>query len=151
MAEVATEVPLAPSAAVKTSESGRKSFTFQAFAERTYGTPSILGWWPSLMEDAAAELQAMKDVPRVPSLVKAVDLFEAAAQGKSSVHSEVVFEQVLPAAGLPTEGLAVEDEIRALRECGGTSLEFKHFVTFLTKLCALVSEDESRAQAVDQE
>ena len=30
----------------------RSDMTLQAFLEHIYGTPTILGWWPSLMEDA---------------------------------------------------------------------------------------------------
>merc|ERR1719326_2698578 len=78
----AMEIPLVPVITVKSTSGVSKSgLDFERFAEHVYGTPKILGWWPDLMEDAAAALASAGD--DVPSLTVASQLFETAAEGKS--------------------------------------------------------------------
>ena len=42
----------------------RSDMTLQAFLEHIYGTPTILGWWPSLMEDAVGMGWMCPDISR---------------------------------------------------------------------------------------
>eukprot|EP00913_Durusdinium_trenchii_P030268 g28358.t1 len=47
--DLCAQVPLAPLDRVRSSL--HCDLTLQAFLEHVYGTPTILGWWPSLMEE----------------------------------------------------------------------------------------------------
>jgi len=126
----AMEIPLVPVIAVKsTSGISKSGLDFERFAEHVYGTPKILGWWPDLMEDAAAALAAAGD--DVPSLTVASQLFETAAEGKSAVDCQMILENVVPALQLSAEG-KVEEELHAL---GAKKLDFKAFAQLLCKIC----------------
>ena len=71
-------------------QSVRGELSLQSFLEHVYGTPTILGWWPSLMEDAAECLGAQLPV--------AVACFES-VQRKGLVELQDLYDVVLPMLG----------------------------------------------------
>jgi len=135
----AIEVPIAPLAALKATLRTDR-FTFQDFAERIYGSPTVVGWWPGLMEDAVVLLDTFAELPGLPCLRSLVAIFECAAGGKSYVGgASAMLEKVLVSAGLPTEGYVVEAELSAL---GTAELGFQDFVEWLGQLCLKLREVE---------
>jgi len=136
---LAPKIPLGPSADLKVSLRKEKALSFQAFAERIYGTPTICGWWPSLMEDLVVLLQEASHVKCLPSLSRLLEVFESASAGKTSINAETILEKVLAELNLPTEGLVVEGELSALR---GEELEFKAFVPWMKQLCTILHDTE---------
>lgn len=144
-------IPVAPTATVRSSISSgsQKSMGFQEFARRFYGTPTILGWWPSLMEDVAgsweeAESRLELQSARLPNLAHVASLFENGAQGKSAIGAAVLLSDTLPALGLPVDGGAVEVAFATIR--GTPSLEFDEFVRWLADLYADLAREEQETK-----
>lgn len=137
--QATAEVPLIPSAEVEASQAGAQNVGFQAFAALVYGTPRVLGLWPTLMEDAASVLRATDGLASLPTLPRLAQLFEEVADGKSTMSAHALLERALPSLGLPTEGPVVELEFVEIR--GDTALDFKAFVAWLGGLCVRLSEE----------
>jgi len=133
-------VPVGPMVAVIAPIGKQQVFTFQNFAHRVYGTPTLLGWWPSLMEDTAALWAAPGRSARLPGLPDLVAFFEGAAKGASSIGGEALLEEVLPALGLPTEGQVAEQAFAEILGVG--SLDLFHFAEWLSRFCARLSQLE---------
>jgi hypothetical protein len=144
--QAATKVPLLPHVVKATVGSSNLSFT--GFAARVYGTPTILGWWPSQMEDVTQHLEQLGPVPGLPDLKKLVELFEEATGGKKSITPQVILDVLLPAASLPTEGTIVESEIIAL---GTKELGFLDLVEWLGRLCVTLQEERQEKEAEEKE
>jgi len=141
--EACAEVPVAPVATVRSSLSfANDGLTLQSFMEHIYGTPTILGWWPSLMEESAARL-AQSDMPRLPSLVQAAAIFEVGAEGRTTMSIQALHDTVLPALGIMTEGAVVESKFSELN--GSPPLQFADFVEWLRELCSELAEAEADA------
>jgi hypothetical protein len=135
-------VPVGPISAVIASLSGgkRQELTFQDFAQHVYGTPTMLGWWPSLMEETAALWAAPGHSALLPGLLELVSLFEGAAHGASGVGGEALLQEVLPALGLPTEGEVAEEAFTEIH--GEGLLDLHTFAMWLSCFCARVSQRE---------
>ncbi|CAK9079407.1 unnamed protein product [Durusdinium trenchii] len=122
--DLCAQVPLAPLDRVRSSL--HCDLTLQAFLEHVYGTPTILGWWPSLMEEAASHISgsglALSDLCRV---------FEMVAK-RGSVELQDLHDVVLPALELPTEGEVVEEKFAELH--GSAPLTFRTFAKWLADL-----------------
>jgi hypothetical protein len=149
MLQVLAKVPVGPAKDVEASLSGDKSskFGFAAFTRRIYGSPTNLGWWPSLMEDTAcmwceASFQELKP----PSLQDLLFYYELGAEGTSGVTSEGILKKVLPAWQQPVEGEAVEDLFAEIR--GDTPLSFKHFAIWMRRYfeAVLVASHQKQAE-----
>lgn len=135
LAKSLRDVPVGPSAAVFASLSGggkAQKLNFQQFAEHIYGTPTLLGWWPSLMERAAAERYSLGDVALLPGLVGLLALFESSAGGDTKIGKDTLLQITLPTAGLPVEGVVVEDAFAELRF--DEALEFPAFAGWVSKI-----------------
>eukprot|EP00441_Pelagodinium_beii_P044104 CAMPEP_0197651984 /NCGR_PEP_ID=MMETSP1338-20131121/34173_1 /TAXON_ID=43686 ORGANISM="Pelagodinium beii, Strain RCC1491" /NCGR_SAMPLE_ID=MMETSP1338 /ASSEMBLY_ACC=CAM_ASM_000754 /LENGTH=561 /DNA_ID=CAMNT_0043226763 /DNA_START=45 /DNA_END=1727 /DNA_ORIENTATION=+ len=138
--EVCAELPLAPVATVKSSLSfANDGLTLQSFMEHTYGTATILGWWPSLMEESAAKLAQSK--VHLPSLAKAAAIFEVAAEGRNTISIQALHDTALPALGIMPEGAIVEAKFWELN--GSAPLQFPDFVEWLGELCGDLAEAEA--------
>jgi len=131
--ELCARVPLAPRDRVLGSL--HCDLTLQAFLEHVYGTPTILGWWPSLMEEAAGEA-ARSGLP----LVSLCGAFELAAK-RGHVEIQDLHEVVLPTLGLPTDGAAVEEKFAELH--GSAPLPFRALAKWLADLNIKLSESPS--------
>lgn len=118
-------VPLAPKERVMASGSlaFRSDMTLQAFLEHIYGTPTILGWWPSLMEEAASDA-VQSGLP----LADVCSAFELAAK-RGHVEIQDLHDVLLPALGLPTEGSVAEEKFAELH--GSAPLPFRAFTKWL--------------------
>eukprot|EP00435_Cladocopium_sp_Y103_P035434 s2762_g9.t1 len=121
--QLCASVPLAPREKVMGSLSLRSDLTLQAFLEHIYGTPTILGWWPSLMEEAASEA-VQSGLP----LADVCSAFELAAK-RGHVEIQDLHDVLLPALGLPTEGVVVEEKFAELH--GSAPLPFRKFTKWL--------------------
>jgi hypothetical protein len=142
---VVKQVPVGPANDVATSLYTKRTstFSFGSFAQHVYGTPTLLGWWPSLMEEAhelwtRPSLQELKP----PSLAVVLSFFELGAKGTSSLSSEIILNEVLPAWNLPVEGELVEDAFAKIR---GESLNFKEFSKWMGSY--FKAEDKQRREA----
>lgn len=143
--QICAQVPLAPLATVQTSLGtySDDGLSLQSFLERVYGTPTILGWWPSLMEDAA---QAAARSPLLPGgLSRAAAVFEEAAEGRATVTIQAIHDLVLPALGVQTESIAVEIKFSELN--GSAPLSFVAFVRWLSELFLDIAAAEAEAAA----
>jgi len=147
LVQLCSEVPLAPSEKVIAclTSSSDVELSLQSFMERVYGTPTILGWWPSLMQEAAALFDSAEAVPRLPSLSQAVAVFEESTGGRSSLAIQTLHDVALPALGIPTEGTAVEVKFAELH--GSVPLSFKAFAKWLVELCINMAEEDAEALA----
>merc|ERR1712139_310672 len=90
---------MGPSSDIKASLSGDRTgkFGFAAVAQHVYGTPTLLGWWPSLMEDVScmwSEPSFQKLQP--PLLEDLLFYYELGAKGKSGVTSHVICTRSFP-------------------------------------------------------
>merc|ERR1712232_363832 len=104
--QAARLVPIGPTAEPNIlTNSGRMDFT--AFAHQVYGTPEVLGFWPSLMEDIAAERDYMFEgdaLLELPSLTDIISAFDSACGGcTEGISPDRLLSHVLPALGLPTD------------------------------------------------
>jgi len=145
-------VPLGPMAAIQASRSGgtKQAMSFDALAQRLYGSPTVLGWWPSLLQDTAAFWATRSEGSRLPDLVELVATFEAGTGGKSTISSQVILDELLPRLGLATEGTAVEVAFSELR--GDVKLNLEVFAQWLLQLeQALIQEEAEAAAAAEAE
>merc|ERR1712032_1594585 len=136
LAKSLRDVPVGPSAAVFASLSGggkAQKLNFQQFAERIYGTPTLLGWWPSLMEQAADERNSLGEVALLPDLEGLLALFESGVDRGTQIGQNTLLHTTLPAAGLPVDGIVVEDAFLELSAVDG--LEFPAFARWVSKIC----------------
>merc|ERR1711972_611350 len=89
--EALKSVPVGPSRDVKASLNGDKSakFSFGTFAQRIYGSPTLLGWWPSLMEHTD-ELWSHPMFQELgpPPLADLLSYYELGTKGASGLNSE---------------------------------------------------------------
>jgi len=150
--EVLRLVPIGNAAAVQASLSGGapKGFSFEAFARYVYGTPTLLGWWPSLMENTAEVWETALATPGPsgsvrPTLIELVAFFEKGAEGKSSLSSVTLLEEVLPWLAIPTEGGAVQEAFARIH--GKEKLGLEEFARWLAELyIGLVADEREAAQ-----
>jgi len=106
------KVPIGPAKDIELALSGDKvsMFGFLAFAQRVYGTPTLLGWWPSLVEDTnTLWKQAAFQALQPPSLCELLAYYELGSHGGSGVTADVILNEVLPAMKQPVEGDLVEE------------------------------------------
>jgi len=144
--QAACKVPLLPH--ILKATVGSLNLNFTGFAARVYGTPTIVGWWPSQLEDVAQHLEQLGPVPGLPGLEKSVELFEEAAGGKKSITPQLILDVLLPAASLPLEGIVVETEIIAL---GPKEMGFFDLVQWLGRLCIKLQEEKEEKEAEEKE
>jgi len=144
--QAACKVPLLPH--ILKATVGSLNLNFTGFAARVYGTPTIVGWWPSQLEDVAQHLEQLGPVPGLPGLEKSVELFEEAAGGKKSITPQLILDVLLPAASLPLEGIVVETEILAL---GPKEMGFFDLVQWLGRLCIKLQEEKEEKEAEEKE
>lgn len=143
-------VPIGPSLAVQTAILGEgkpRRFDFRNFAEHVYGTPELLGLWPSLMEDAAAVWHCYSGLTRLPDLIHLLELFDRGARGGEIIDAEHILDEVLPAAGLPVSSTddITEEDFSTLK-CEGP-FNFKQFVRWMCDFCEHVAEADAAAAA----
>jgi len=145
--QILPSVPIGPAKDVEASLSGDK-FPFAVFAQQVYGTPTLLGWWPSLME----ETNSMWSTPAFqnlhpPPLADLLFYYEQGAKGVSGVSSDVILDEILPAWKQPVEGEQVEELFAEIR---GEHLDFKEFGSWMCRYFHAVDqlrkEGESAAQ-----
>jgi len=144
------EVPVGPANDVVTYLYNQRNstFSFGSLAQHVYGTPTLVGWWPSLME-SVGELWARPKFQELkpPCLMELLSYFELGAKGASRLASDIILYEVLPAWNLPTEGECIED---AFAEIRGETLDFNDFgkwmCTYFTALDKQREMDQSAAQ-----
>jgi len=148
-------VPIGPSVALQSSLSSgaSRAFTFQEYARQVYGTPMLLGWWPSMMESARLWKEAEANMAgpcsyTLPSLAELVALFERGSEGKSTLSVQMLLDDLLPALRLPVESQAVEEAFVALR--GTERLRLEVFAQWLAELFARLAQDERKAAAEEE-
>lgn len=124
-----------------------RNWSFMQFATQIYGSPTVLGWWPSLMEDLRVAWDAIEAeaAPRTPTLQGFMDLWELASKGHDNIKSDVILEEVLPAAGLPVEGEAVYELFAEIR--GDVPLRIGDFALWFGRLLKDVAREEAAAAA----
>jgi len=143
--QICAQVPLAPLVTVQTSLGtySDDGLSLQSFLERVYGTPTILGWWPSLMEDAA---QAAARAPLLPGgLSRAAAVFEEAAEGRAAITIQAIHDVALPALEVQTESIVVEIKFSELN--GSAPLSFVAFVRWLSELFLDIAVAKAEAAA----
>jgi len=131
LASICAAVPLAPAEAVRRSLQSETSLTLQSFLEHVYGTPTILGWWPSLMEELAS-LAASTVGAGGPGLGQLVASFEAASGGRSGLPIQELHDVLLPSIGIETDGAVIEAKFAELH--GSAPLSFKDFMRWIADL-----------------
>jgi len=135
-------VPIGPFALARErlrADVDSRRFGFLDVVEHLYGTPSIWGWWPSMMEDTAA---MMAECSAKLSLVVLVELFESGAGEGTTVCEESLRSQVLPAAHiLETEGEAIDQSFSDLY--GQPPLEFQQFVQWMITLTLRLADERA--------
>jgi len=145
MLRILPKVPIGPAKDVEASLSGEKTckFGFAAFAQRVYGTPTLLGWWPSLMEDAHCMWSepAFQDL-QPPLFSELLFHYEVGAKGTSGVTSDAILHEVLPGWQQPVEGEAVEDLFAEIR--GDDPLNFKEFATWMWRYFQAVDKQQNQ-------
>lgn len=147
--ELFRQIPVGPAANIRSQLGSTASakLSLRSVAIRLYGSPEVLGLWPSLMEDAAAHRHALAEVPGLPDLPGLLALFEKGAHGASSLPQDRLLEEVLPAADLPTDGDAVLEAFHDIQ--GKGSLDFRAFVRWLCALCVRLAK-EAAAKAEEE-
>lgn len=151
--EALRTVPIGPLAAVQASLSGGappRGFGFEDFTRHVYGTPTLLGWWPSLMENTAEAWEAALAAPgpsgfERPSLAQLVGLFEQGAEGKSTLGAATLLEQTLPSLGISPGRAAVEEAFARIR--GQERLSQEEFGRWLGELYAGLAVEECEEAA----
>mmetsp|Transcript_8094 Transcript_8094/g.14925 ORF Transcript_8094/g.14925 Transcript_8094/m.14925 type:complete len:661 (+) Transcript_8094:71-2053(+) len=141
-------VPVGPAVDVRTAILGDgrpRQFNFYTYAEHIYGTPELLGLWPSLMEDSAATWKSSGTAACLPELKDLVALFDKGANGSETIDADGVLREVLPTAGLPISSTDdnVRDDLAALH-CEGP-FNLKEFVEWMCNFCAHVEQAEAEA------
>lgn len=146
LSQILCRVPIGPAKDVDASLSGDKTgkLDFAALAQRVYGTPTLLGWWPSLMEDTnslwmAPAFQELNPPPLADLLFH----FELGAKGMSGVGSDVILEEVLPAWKQTVEGELIEDLFAEIR---GETLTFKEFGVWMWRYFHAVEKQRKDAE-----
>lgn len=143
--QILPKVPVGPVADVDASLSANSncSFGFAAFAEHIYGTPTLLGWWPSLMEDVSCMWSdpAFQEL-QPPLLMELLSHYELGAKGTSGVTSDIILHEVLPQWGQTVEGELVEDLFAEIR--GDEPLDFEEFATWMCRYFQAVKEQEKQ-------
>lgn len=135
--EAVRRVPVGPSSELAVL-AYLTSMTFTDFAHQVYGTPEVLGFWPSLMEDIAAEREYMFEGDATLELPGLSDLLLAYELGSSGCTEGVLpdrlLSHVLPSLGLPSDdNLTVEaafDEVKF-----EPPMVFKPFARWVHHLC----------------
>lgn len=131
-------VPIGPSCEIHIL-SNAATMTFTQFAHQVYGTPEVLGFWPSLMEDIVAERDSMFEgdaVRDLPSLTDIMDAYDSGCAGcTEGVTAERLLNHVLPTLGLPPadDSRTVEtafDEVKF-----EPPMLFKPFARWIHQLC----------------
>jgi len=154
--QVAAKVPLGPSSYLKAALSGSdKSCTmsFTDLAQHVYGTPTMLGWWPSLMEDTARiwnDPTFQQTQP--PSLQEVLFYYEMGSKGSSGISSHDIFHEVLPSWGQSVVGELLEDLFAEIR--GDVLLSFKDFAVWMRRFFQAVDQqcrENENMGAVDQQ
>jgi hypothetical protein len=144
------QVPIGPVADVQASLSGLKncSFGFADFVQHIYGTPTLLGWWPHLMEDVSCMWNepAFQDL-QPPPLVELLAYFELGAKGTTGLTSDIMLHEMLPAWGKTIEGELVEDLFAEIR--GDTPLGFKEFAVWMQRYFVAVAKQQKEAEAAE--
>jgi len=142
-------VPIGPSAATQVliNETKAHAFNFQSFAELVYGTRSVSGLWPTLMESTSVLYDEIGEVPRLLPLPELLSVFESCSDDTAILRGDVLLEKVLPALSLPTEGTVIEVAFQGIT--GSGALEFPAFVRWTSQLCRQLAEEEAR-QANEQ-
>jgi hypothetical protein len=150
--KILPRVPIGPAKDVEASLSGDKTskFGFLAFAQHIFGTPTLLGWWPSLMEDVSCLWNAPAFQQLQPPALSEVLLhYEMGAsglwkqQGSPGVSSEAILHEVLPAWRQPVEGEEVEELFAEIR--GDTPLSFKEFGVWMCRYFQAVDKQRKEA------
>jgi len=150
-------VPVGPRSAVLASLSGSAAmtgFTFQDFARYVYGTPTVLGWWPGFMEDAASKWSAVQadwaaTDHALPSLADVLALFERGAGDKSTVSALRLLEDIVPSLGFGMDSAAVEDAFYRIR--GQERLSLSEFADWLGGLYSGAAREAAEARAHEAE
>lgn len=144
--EILSRVPIGPARDVEASLSADKTckFDFAALAQRIYGSPTLLGWWPSLME----EMNSMWSEPvfqelHPPPLTEVLSHYELGAKGLSAVSSDVILGEILPAWDKLVEGELVEDLFADIR---GETLNFEEFVFWMKQYFQAVDKQQRDAE-----
>jgi hypothetical protein len=145
-------VPVGPERDIKAALSGNKlaKFSFGAFAQHIYGTPTLLGWWPSLMEHTA-ELWShpMHHYLGLPALTDLLSFFELGAKGSAGVTSDTILHEVLPAWNLSSEGELVEDLFAEIR--GDKPLNFVEFGLWMSRYFKALNKQHHEAELRQKE
>lgn len=132
--ELLAEVPIGPKNEVEACLSGNApvKFSFGTLAQHVYGTPTLLGWWPSLMEDASYEWsEASFQQCSPPALAEVLFYYEKGAKLASGVTSHAILHDVLPAWNMPVEGELLEDLFAEIR--GDSAIGFKDFAKWMCR------------------
>lgn len=148
--QILPKVPIGPIKDVQASLSGHKTatFGFGAFTQHIYGTPTLLGWWPSLMEDVNSmwNASAMQEV-HPPTVCDLLFHYELGAKGASGVTSDAILHVVLPAWGQPVDGELVEDLFAEIR--GDDPLNFKEFAAWMCRYFHAVDGQRKQAEKAE--
>jgi len=150
--QILPRVPIGPANVVEGALSGSRfrscQFSFADFAQNVYGTPTLLGWWPSLMEDTDAVWnQPTFQALQPPSLIDVLHYYELGAKGTSGVTSDVILHEVLPAWQQPVEGELVEDLFAEIR--GDTPLSFKEFGVWMCRYFQAVELEKQQKKSAE--
>jgi hypothetical protein len=142
------KIPIGPAKDVQASlrtHSTSSTFGFAAFAQHIYGTPTLLGWWPSLMEDTNAvwNAQTSQEV-QLPSVCDLLFYYEVGAKGAPGITSDAILHVVLPEWGQPVDGQLVEDLFAEIR--GDTPLSLKEFAIWMRRYFLAVTEQNKQAE-----
>jgi hypothetical protein len=143
------EVPVGPASEVAAPFQNARSstFSFGWFAQHVYGTATVLGWWPNLMEETnELWLQPKLQELKPPSLTEVLSYFELGAKGTSTLSSDVILNEVLPAWNLPAEGERIENIFAEIR---GETLNFKEFGRWMCSYFKAL--EEQRQLAAEEE
>jgi len=147
--QILPKVPVGPAKDVEASLSGCRfpKFSFMAFAQYIYGTPTLLGWWPSLVEDVNSMWnEPAFQVLQPPPMSELLSYYELGAKGTSGVTSDVILHEVLPAWNQPVEGEQVEDLFAEIR--GDEPLSFKEFGTWMCRYFQAVHKQQNDEEKV---
>mmetsp|Transcript_20710 Transcript_20710/g.48379 ORF Transcript_20710/g.48379 Transcript_20710/m.48379 type:complete len:566 (+) Transcript_20710:75-1772(+) len=144
---VCAAVPLCPVATVQRSLHSETALSLQSFLEHVYGTPTILGWWPSMMEEPAAMVASV--ATSVPDLGRLCAAYEAATDGRGTLQIQELHDVLLPSLEVSIDGPVIEAKFAELH--GSQPLSFKEFVTWMTDLFdRLRQEFEAEAMQASQ-
>eukprot|EP00929_Paragymnodinium_shiwhaense_P109686 TRINITY_DN7616_c0_g1_i3.p1 TRINITY_DN7616_c0_g1~~TRINITY_DN7616_c0_g1_i3.p1 ORF type:complete len:545 (+),score=89.91 TRINITY_DN7616_c0_g1_i3:461-2095(+) len=146
--QVMASVPVGPAGSLDFSNQG-DTLTFTQLADQLYGTPELLGFWPSLMEDIAsarADAIAANEALNLPELDALVAAYENASEGSvtTGIAPDRLLTFVLPAFGLPVEDNAAVEEAFDEVKFEGPML-FKPMVNWIIALCIKLNAPQASA------